>query len=337
MAKRNGSIDVFRYICAVMVIAIHTSPFYDINEHLGYIATEVLTRIAVPFFFLTSGFFYIKKLNNDKSASKIYLCRLLKTYAVWSCLYYLVDFLEWGHANLKGFLAHCVYTFTVTGSYYHFWFFPALIASICLVTLVYRVGVQKILLPTSIILYIIGCLGCSYSAVGQLIPGLSWLYQSDSFLIIRRIFLMGFPFFTAGMAIEWVKNRIDRMSIRTQVLLLAAVLSWWLLEIAFIKFLGLGDDIIITFGLYLLTVYVFVFLLMHPGSYGKIAAQCNASAEWTYYVHPIVIVGIQGISGIIGIEIENTLMFVLTSLIALALHYIFACLNNWFVCKKGNS
>ena len=181
MAKRNGSIDIFRYICAVMVVAIHTSPFYDINAHIGYVAAEVLTRIAVPFFFLTSGYFYIKKLHKDKSAFKDYLFRTLKTYTVWSGLYYLVDFLVWGHNNLKGFLAHCIYTFTVTGSHYHFWFFPALIVSICLVTLVYRIGLQRFLLPTSIVLYIIGCLGCSYSAVGHLVPGLSWLYKLDVF------------------------------------------------------------------------------------------------------------------------------------------------------------
>lgn len=158
MAKRNGAIDVFRYICAVMVVAIHTSPFYDLNEDIGYIATEVLTRIAVPFFFLVSGYFYIKKLNQKTNVFRTYLLRILKTYAVWSCLYYLVDFLEWGHTNLKGFVAHCFYSFTVIGSHYHFWFFPALIVSICIVTLVYRGGLQRFLLPISIILYITGCM-----------------------------------------------------------------------------------------------------------------------------------------------------------------------------------
>lgn len=63
MTKRNGSIAVFRYIYAVLVVAIHTDPFYEINEQLGYMVYAVLSGIAVPFFFVTSGYFYIHKLN----------------------------------------------------------------------------------------------------------------------------------------------------------------------------------------------------------------------------------------------------------------------------------
>ena len=147
---------------------------------------------------------------------------------------------------------------------------------------------------------------------------------------------MGFPLFTAGIAIDWIKDRIDRTGVRTQVLLLAAVLSVWLIEIALINCLNLGDSIIVTFGLYLLTIYVFVFLLMHPGSYGKYATRCHVSAEWTYYVHPIVMTGIQGISGIIGIAIENTLLFALTILSTLALQYILIGLRVNLLKGKSN-
>lgn len=54
---RINSIDIFRYICSVMVIAIHTAPFSDINEQLGYAFSQIIPRIAVPFFFAVSGYF----------------------------------------------------------------------------------------------------------------------------------------------------------------------------------------------------------------------------------------------------------------------------------------
>ena len=75
MTKRNCSIDIFRYICAIMVVAIHSSPFTDINKDLGYIFTEIVPQIAVPFFFITSGYFYIKGLEKGSiSALALYVC-----------------------------------------------------------------------------------------------------------------------------------------------------------------------------------------------------------------------------------------------------------------------
>ena len=60
--QRNNSIDIFRLICAVLVIIIHTRPFEDQNELLGYIVVQILPRIAVPFFFCVSGYYYFHAL-----------------------------------------------------------------------------------------------------------------------------------------------------------------------------------------------------------------------------------------------------------------------------------
>ncbi len=44
------SIDLFKFICALMVVGIHTQSFGDrLNE--GLLVTTIF-RIAVPFFFL---------------------------------------------------------------------------------------------------------------------------------------------------------------------------------------------------------------------------------------------------------------------------------------------
>lgn len=70
LLKRNNSIDIFRFICAIMVIAIHTHPLIDFHPMLGYVATQVIPNIAVPFFFSVSGFFYIKKIEGIKKEKK---------------------------------------------------------------------------------------------------------------------------------------------------------------------------------------------------------------------------------------------------------------------------
>ena len=103
--KRNNSIDIFRLVCALLVVAIHTHPFADINEYVGYFCTSVLTRIAVPFFFCVSGYYYVEKLEKIglrafKDTSK----KILKIYIVWSIIYSVINVIQYinSGANING-------------------------------------------------------------------------------------------------------------------------------------------------------------------------------------------------------------------------------------------
>ena len=104
MPKKNCSIDIFRYIGALMVMSIHIHPFEDISDFWGTEFRSVFPRIGVPFFFCAAGYFYIRKLMKGKNPFLPYMKRLLTTYFVWSCVYYLVDFLEWGKSDIRGFV-----------------------------------------------------------------------------------------------------------------------------------------------------------------------------------------------------------------------------------------
>ena len=50
--KSVASIDVFKFLCAIMVVGIHTQPLGD-GLFLGICITTVF-RVAVPFFFAIS-------------------------------------------------------------------------------------------------------------------------------------------------------------------------------------------------------------------------------------------------------------------------------------------
>ena len=316
MAERNRSIDIFRYIGAIMVVAIHTSPFKDIDDRLGYIFTQIVPRIAVPFFFIVAGYFYINGLCTKKEVFLPYVKRLLKTYTLWSLVYFAIDFLRWGHQNIKGFIANCLYSFLIIGSHYHFWFFPALFFSICITTIIYKFRLQKLLLPVSIILYAIGCLGCSYYSLGMRIPVLLKLFSSQSFTLIRRILLMAFPFFAAGSLVGIIENFAKKHKISNSIFAIALLGAFgcWLLEIYFVIHYHLQNNIIITFGLYILTVMVMVFLLKFPMPQARvISQQCRFLADFTYYAHPLVIILLTYVANMIGyIPMSETLMFILT-------------------------
>ena len=318
MAERNRSIDIFRYICAIMVVAIHTSPFSDIDDRLGYLFTEIIPRIAVPFFFVVSGYFYTKGLGAKKKIFLPYIKRLLKTYTLWSLVYFAIDFVQWGHQNIKGFIVNCIYSFFVIGSHYHFWFFPAMFFVVCATTIVYKFGLQKLLLPVSIALYAIGCLGCSYYSLGTRIPVLSLLFSSQYFTLIRRIVLMAFPFFAAGYLVDAIEKYVRKYKVSNGIIVitLLGAISCWLLEIYLVVHYHLQDNIVITFCLYILTVMVMVFLLRFPMPQAHtISQKCQILANFTYHAHPLTIILLTYVANMIGdITIHGTAMFFLTVL-----------------------
>ena len=60
-------IDKMRFAAALLVIAIHTSPLDSFSETGNFILTRIFGRVAVPFFFMTSGFFVLSKYRYDGS------------------------------------------------------------------------------------------------------------------------------------------------------------------------------------------------------------------------------------------------------------------------------
>lgn len=140
---RNNSIDIARLICAILVVSIHTRPLEDINPYLGYVAIEVFPRIAVPFFYCISGYFYIEKIESAREKTRVAFkktfMKLLKVYLFWSVVFFLCDINSYFNTgmNWKGIIASYFLNFFVYGSYYHLWYFIGLFFSIIIVTAFY--------------------------------------------------------------------------------------------------------------------------------------------------------------------------------------------------------
>lgn len=77
---RINSIDIARLFAAILVIAIHTQAIMWLSDRANG-SIQILTRVAVPFFFCTSGYFlqkgYVRK---DCSAIAGTLLKLIKVY-----------------------------------------------------------------------------------------------------------------------------------------------------------------------------------------------------------------------------------------------------------------
>lgn len=62
MKEEDSAIDLFRVIFAVCVVAIHSSMLLkrNMNNIIAWYVMHLICRMAVPFFFVVSGYFFGK-------------------------------------------------------------------------------------------------------------------------------------------------------------------------------------------------------------------------------------------------------------------------------------
>ena len=152
-----GGFDRFRVPAALLVVAIHTGPLLSLNGEANYLLTDILARIAVPFFFAVSGWFLVPRLLREGWAALApFVEKLLLLYGAAVLLYLPLNLYnhtleESGFALLRDVLFN--------GTFYHLWYFPALVLGACLVYGLLRIlGPRRAWLP-ALLLYAAGLLG----------------------------------------------------------------------------------------------------------------------------------------------------------------------------------
>ncbi|KRM29066.1 acyltransferase family protein [Limosilactobacillus panis] len=110
--KEYTGIDIFKLLAAVGVLAIHANaPFL-----------EIIGRLGVPFFAITSSFFFFKHYlglskKEERKSYVIKFCkRIFYLYMAWQIIYLplmlkqtIYIFKHFGGVNLKNILTYCVY------------------------------------------------------------------------------------------------------------------------------------------------------------------------------------------------------------------------------------
>lgn len=169
--KNYYALDIAKFISAFLVICIHCGPLLDVSETGNFVLVQIIARLAVPFFFVTSGFLFFRKIDlkrewNDyenKTKLKHYVVRLCKIYLIWTILYLPFNYLlvaDNGISTME--ILRYLRDFFFTGSYYHLWFLPALILAVYIVyLLLFFLGLQKTVW-IGIVLYLLGMAGNVY-------------------------------------------------------------------------------------------------------------------------------------------------------------------------------
>ena len=172
--KQYKTIDLAKFICAILIIVLHTAPFSNYSKALTFGFRNIITVIAVPFFFLTSGFLAFKKIDSFEEKKKYvfsYLKRLAVMYMVWSALYFVFVLIKW---TRNGFSIYSVLEyikdFFFEGSYSTIWFLPALFTATLLVYFLRKKLSYKAIFVTACIIYVFTLGGSSYYGLVRQMP-----------------------------------------------------------------------------------------------------------------------------------------------------------------------
>lgn len=258
--RRAVGIDIMRLICAILVISIHTRSCVDISANIDFWVNDFIARIAVPFFFITSGYYFYDKYTNDNKYLVKYLKNIISIYIIWSIFYIGWDiFLQARGAEISvGYFFNLVKRVLLTGRNTILWYIPSLVISIIFVSIFIKKQKYQLLIIISGILFVLGLLGDSYFFIikdTKLIQLVN--IYNIIFLTTRNGFCMAVPFITIGVCINrWnlynvLKKRIKIIIPLGLIMVLEAYLLKYKLNVT-------------TFNMYFtsILVYPFIFILM---------------------------------------------------------------------------
>ena len=85
----NG-VDLFKFIASVLVLLLHANPF-GLDTFAGRVLREVVTPVAVPYFFCISGFLWYKSyVEKGRENGKARILHTFKLYCYWSLIFRLL-------------------------------------------------------------------------------------------------------------------------------------------------------------------------------------------------------------------------------------------------------
>ncbi len=240
------SVDFFRVLAIVFVIAIHAPPFDSPSTPLGNhldagTLIYILARFAVPFFFVMSGYFWAEKIDREKDITKTTLntiSRALVMLLAWSVIYLLPTNLdlwrEFGmETPIKGILfnlekaASAPITTLMQGTKIHLWFLVSLIMSVAISGLLLKLEMKHSLLVLAFAVFLTGLACGSYrNTPFGLSTNINFSFRNGPFFSLI--------FFVTGQLIHGMKKH--GAALLTYGIIIAAVgLSLHILEVKYLK------------------------------------------------------------------------------------------------------
>lgn len=261
MKTRFDSIDIAKFIGSMLVFSMHFQVLSDYTN--GNLLIQLLSRWAVPFFFISSSFFLFKKgadNNITKITIKRYVFRLVVLYVVWFIynIPSIVLMRFYGENVLEisfwlEFFKNSVLSSTFTGS----WYLVSSIFSSYVVFLLSQRIKTKTAIAITLPMYFLCALSSAYMGV-----------MTDKMVAVLRYLCFplnifnGLFYFTLGKYIsENTEYLLKKFSLKKSLLLVVLFYMIYILEIYLTNRTAILDSTDVAFSIAPLSFFLFMLCL----------------------------------------------------------------------------
>ena len=266
--KVYNSIDIAKFVAALLVVAEHTHPFG--GTALNYYVL-CLARIAVPFFFVATAYFFFRREQPDIVA---YTKRLGTLYGLWLLIMshnviqrFFIDYEGTLWLQIRHFL-HCLF---FGATWWSSWYIMACIIGVNIVYFLSRRchWSNLWLLVLGLVGFAVCLFTSSYTEIGRwMMPNAEWeevhhLMSTKYYIFPSNSFVVSILYITIGKIFaetDWQSWRIFR-SKRLALTLCVATLVLGMVEVHVMQWATLKNDVwlflpfftVLCFGLLLMT------------------------------------------------------------------------------------
>lgn len=218
--KTNSTIDVLKVLMAILVVGIHTEPFgFNLWLDRGF---GIITRLCVPFFFITSAYFYWLKDNGTLS----YLKKIISLYVIWSVIYLPFDI----NSLAKMSIGDISYRFLWEGNGHALWYLWGSTIGFVIVKLLLKLFKPKTIVMIGFAILFIACLKSTWSPLLERL----FLIEINDRLGSRNGLFYAFPYMALGMFVAKSTDRGKDRSIKP--LMIGFIISLFLLVLESVLF-----------------------------------------------------------------------------------------------------
>lgn len=322
--KKNSTIELLRFIMSILVISIHTHLFRDTFPTLFYLIPQGIARVAVPFFLVTTGYFFYERIQANSS----YKSFLLKYFTLW-IVFTIIELLIAGkfyysQLNNTFLFVQRVVMVGLGDAYWYLWTVP-----VTMLMLIPFWKKEKVFftLIVGLILFLLSMVNDSYSFLfdGTYIQKIVKLHEKI-FIWTGAGFVSTILFLSIGACLNKYQYLLDDfIENKGTLIIISAVASTMLLLIeAEITCKMKCNDGMSKISLLFITPLLFIIALKYKSD-NPFFNYLGSLSLYMYVFHPIVndITKMQGWNSIVSF-IFTTLVSIFISCVALKIQMVIA-------------
>ncbi|MDO5138712.1 MAG: acyltransferase family protein [Oscillospiraceae bacterium] len=332
--KQLSVVDLFKLIFALLIVARHTDLISTCPDPFNWYFKHLVYRLAVPYFFVVSGYFFGKKILAGQDshvrfeACKQYVIKLFPPLVFWGLIglvRYAIGLFRENSVNIPIKLIQTA-LFYPKGAMWYLW---ASILAVCTICALWEHKKTLVLIGICGYAFALLCNSYFFFVSGTPIGNLVTAYMGV-FITARNFLGVGVLFIGIGIWLSSDKCVVKRLTKPVLITLLCFFYALFFLEVWFIRGKEVLDDTSLFFALPALTLLLVELTLRTKTRYSASRSiEMRRLSTDLYYSHRAFNDYIGSV--LVSIFPNNVLKFIVVLTLCLCLHYITKNSHNKFI------